>query len=248
VRERIPSAGLQQGVPTEQPAANAGRNGCGHGIASDNKQEGVIKFHLQFKTALPARQETIRELTRWRNILWRAGLLGRDPKRYGGLGFGNISRRLPPFAAVRHHRRFVVSGSQTQHLRQTNASHYAVVLEYYPEKNLLAGKGPVPPSSEAMTHGTIYDLDSSARWVIHVHSPVIWNNARRLGLPITREDALYGTPEMVSEVARLFSENQLTQKPIFAMGGHEDGLIAFGKTANETGNILLQALSDASRL
>ena len=89
----------------------------------------------------------------------------------------------------------------------------------------------------------IYDMDEQILVVLHVHSPDIWNNASALGIPVTDAGVPYGTPEMAREVERLFSETEVSEKCIFSMGGHLDGIVSFGKTANEAGEALLHALA-----
>jgi len=37
------------------------------------------------------------------------------------------------------------------------------------------------------------------------------------------------TPEMAQEVQRLFDNDEITDTDILIMGGHEDGIIAWGK-------------------
>lgn len=206
-------------------------------------QEGVIKFHLDFTVGPALSGRSLCEINAWRHILYRLGLIGRDPRRYGGLGFGNISQRLPPFDAPPEMRRFVISGTQTGGLPELEAQHFTTVLECHPRENRLTAQGPIKPSSEALTHGTFYGIDASLRYVMHVHSPTIWRQARALALPLTQESATYGTPEMAEEVCRLMSDPQMRQKRIFVMGGHEDGLITFGQKAEEAGFILLHYLS-----
>ena len=94
-----------------------------------------------------------------------------------------------------------------------------------------------------MTHGVIYDLDNALRAVLHVHSPDIWNSAASQGIPVTNASVEYGTPEMSREVERLYSQSDVRYKGIFSMGGHEDGIVAFGETVEEAGNTLLTALA-----
>jgi len=48
---------------------------------------------------------------------------------------------------------------------------------------------------------------------------------------------------MVKEVTRLFSETDVLKKRIFSMAGHEDGIISFGKTAEEAGKVMLNYLA-----
>lgn len=206
-------------------------------------QEGVIKYRLDFTSGPSQPADGLRELNAWRTILFRLELIGQDPRRYGGLGFGNISQRWEPFSAPPEERRFVVSGTQTGGLPELDPRHYSLVLECHPRENRLVAQGPIQPSSEALTHGTLYGLDDSLRFVMHVHSPLIWRRARHLGLPLTDPSAAYGTPEMAEEVGRLMADPQVRRLGIFAMGGHEDGLVAFGREAEAAGVILIHYLS-----
>ena len=61
------------------------------------REEGVIRFDLEFTAVSPVTIPALDELNAWRRILRQLGLIGQDPSRYGGYGFGNISRRLPLF-------------------------------------------------------------------------------------------------------------------------------------------------------
>lgn len=207
------------------------------------KEEGVIKFDLRFTTGPPVALATLTELENWRHILWKHALIGQDPVRYQGYGFGNISQRTGPRDQPRGKRRFVISGTQTGHLEVLDNRHYACVTAYDAATNQVIAEGPVKPSSESMTHGVIYDLDSELRAVLHVHSPDIWNSATSQGIPATSAAVEYGTPEMSREVERLYSQSNVRNKGIFSMGGHEDGIVAFGRTVEEAGTTLLTALA-----
>jgi hypothetical protein len=203
------------------------------------EREGVIKFDLQYKQTPALTYSALRELNAWRTLLHRARLIGLDPSRYGGVGYGNISQR--------HKKTFVVSGTQTQTRPLLTAQHYSIVMECDPDINRIKARGPVAPSSEALTHGTVYDRDTRARFVMHVHSPIIWRKAKSLGIPLTDKRAAFGTPEMAAEVERLFKKGVLRKRPIFAMGGHEDGVVTFGRTGAEAGFLLLRTLVQAVR-
>ena len=52
----------------------------------------------------------------------------------------------------------------------------------------------------------------------------------------------YGTPEMAKEIKRLFEETSLSNEKIMVMGGHEEGIISFGKNLEEAANVLLEKL------
>lgn len=212
-------------------------------------EEGVSKFDLLFTAAPPGVLPTrLRELNAWRNILWQLGLIGQDPQRYGGYGFGNVSQRIAPDGTPAQQRVFVISGSQTGALANLDATHYATVREHAVAANRIIADGPIRPSSESLTHGMIYDLDDRIRTILHVHSPAIWEHAVRLGIPATDRKVPYGTPEMAQETGRLFAESGMRQKGIFSMGGHEDGIIAFGTSAKEAGCILLETLATSYTL
>ena len=89
--------------------------------------EGVIKFDLQFRTAEPVAMDALLELNRWRSILWKHNLIGQDPARYDGYGFGNVSLRTGPGGQECGRREFVISGTQTGELEKLDNSHYAIV-------------------------------------------------------------------------------------------------------------------------
>jgi hypothetical protein len=207
--------------------------------------EGVIKFDLTFTEAPPLPGEALRELGAWRRILFLLRLTGRDPERYEGLGYGNVSCRLEPYAAPPHRRRFAVSGTQTGGLAELGPQHYAVVAECDPAANRVVAAGPVRPSSEALTHAALYALDDSLRCVLHVHSPELWRAAAALGIPTTDPAAPYGTPAMAAEVARLYADGAVRRGGILAMGGHEDGLVSFGASAGDAGTVLVRQLARA---
>ena len=99
-----------------------------------------------------------------------------------------------------------------------------------------------------MTHGTLYDLSPSIRFVLHGHVPAIWSRRAALRIPTTAEGVDYGTPEMASEAARLYRESSLSETKILAMAGHRDGVMTFGRTAEEAGEVLVRYLSRAYRL
>lgn len=210
-------------------------------------QEGVVKYQCEFTPAPALPYGEISELNAWRRLMVLVRLIGQDPDRYGGYGYGNISRRLDTVVRVDGRHPFVITGTQTGGKADLSAEDYVVVTACYPEENRLVAEGPVKPSSEALTHGAVYALDSSILWVVHAHSPEIWHNAEALGVPMTA-NVPYGTPEMAAEVKRLFAESDLSEKRIFGMAGHEDGIVSYGRTAEEAGFTMLAYLVRALQL
>ena len=174
-------------------------------------------------------------LLAWREVLSSLGGIGRDPERYGGAGFGNVSARLPPYTNARGRRSFLITGTQTGGLSALGVEHLCVVEAWDIERQRVTSRGGVLPSSESMTHGAVYDLGTHIRCVLHVHAPRLWRAARALRLPSTRSDVGYGTAEMAREVRRLWSGGTLEVVQLFAMLGHEDGVVVFGRSPQDAG-------------
>ena len=211
-------------------------------------QEGVITFQLKFRKAPPIADANLRKINAWRNRLRGAHLLGQDPSRYDGYGFGNISRRTGPRGLPPHSRPFLITGSQTGGIELLTGAHYATVRECHADQNLIVAEGPTHPSSESLTHGTLYAIDDALRWVMHVHAPDLWRHADILEIPITHSSVPYGSPEMAQDVGRLLTDTDVRERHLFSMGGHKDGLVAFGQTAKEAGSALFAALERVRRL
>ncbi|MEX1020220.1 MAG: class II aldolase/adducin family protein [Litorilinea sp.] len=219
-------------------------------------QEGVIKFHLDYTPSAPLDASLLGDLMDWREILFTRQLIGQDPARYAGYGFGNISLRLPTAMATlagtpgpdrpTDQPIFAISGTQTGHLSPLTVEYYAVVIACYPTQNRIVARGPIRPSSESMTHGILYALDANIGAVMHAHSPEIWQAAPALRLPTTAATVPYGTPAMAQEVVRLFAETDCGARGIFSMGGHEDGIVSFGPTLADAGRVLLAAQTAAT--
>ncbi len=210
-------------------------------------QEGVVKYQCDHTPAPALPYGELSELNAWRKLMVITGLIGQDANRYGGYGYGNISRRLDTLARDDGLHPFVITGTQTGGKADLSAEDYVVVTACYAMENRLVAEGPIKPSSEALTHGAVYALDSRILWVVHAHSPEIWRNAAALGVPMTA-DVPYGTPEMAAEVKRLYVESDLPDKRIFGMAGHEDGVVSYGSTAEEAGFTMLAYLVRALQI
>lgn len=206
------------------------------------REEGVIKFDLRYTRADARAGELPAALNTWRNRLRELGLIGQRPDRYDGAGYGNVSRRIGPADAPVGQRGFIISGTQTGALAELDARHYCVVTAWDIRHNRVTAHGPIQPSSEALTHRAVYDQDAGIQVVLHVHSPDIWQAAGRLGLVRSDPAVAYGTPAMAGEVNRLFRETQVRQTGILVMGGHVDGVIAFGGNEQTAGRLLLETL------
>lgn len=204
--------------------------------------EGVTKFHVDFRRAPPPDPERIAPLNAWRTVLHRLGLISQDPDRYGGVGFGNVSMRASAPEPDGSRPLFLVTGTQTGGLPELTERHYCWVLDYDLRTNSLTAAGPIAPSSEALTHAAVYDAEAAIHCVLHVHSPEIWNRAADLGLPIIATAIAYGTPEMARAVGAVVARRE---NPIIVMGGHQDGIIAYGGSIEDTAVALIRVLARA---
>ena len=152
-----------------------------------------------------------------------------------GVGYGNISERIG------EGQQFVISGTQTGHLPQLGREHYTVVTDYDIDQNTLKCSGPIKASSESLTHAAIYELNTAYKTVIHIHHRALWQKML-YQVPTSHANVPYGTPEMAYEIKRLYHEESMNEQPIMAMAGHDEGIIAFGKTFEEAGQLLIDWL------
>src|ERR671932_117672 len=190
--------------------------------------EGVVKYRCDWEEADPVAAGNIADLMTWRERLHSWGLIG---VYENGIGFGNVSVRLGNSC------QFVISGTQTAHFRDLGPESYCTVTEFNLEQNFLGCRGPVQASSESLTHAALYLHREDVGGIIHVHNPKLWQQLL-FKIPTTRKEIPYGTPQMALEMFRLFEEENLADRKILAMAGHEDGIICFGSTLDEAGKVL----------
>ena len=204
--------------------------------------DGVIRYRLAHaREPLPASvRALVLALDAWRWRLWQARLIGQDGVRYGGVGWGNVSGRVDGPS-------FLITGTQTGGLEHTDERHYALVetCEGSSQRGGVRSRGPIEPSSEAMSHAAVYAALPSARFVFHVHAPELWRKAGRLELAKTPEGVEYGTVAMAEAVGDL--TRRMGAAGVLVMAGHEDGVIAWGQSAEEAGERILEA-HEAARL
>jgi ribulose-5-phosphate 4-epimerase/fuculose-1-phosphate aldolase len=197
--------------------------------------EGVVKFDCDHTPGPAVEAPLLDALDAWRSRLFDAGLIGEYAEH--GIGYGNVSARLDDGTVI-------VTGSQTGARPRLGRAGYARVLASDLARNHVRSEGPVPPSSETLTHMALYAAIAECRAVFHVHDADAWRTLRGR-LPTTGEDVPYGTPAMALELERLYRETDFATGRLAVMGGHEDGLIAFGRSLDEAGDTLMHALRGA---
>jgi len=179
--------------------------------------EGYIKFNSQRRDGEVPHSAKLDELNRVRTALFDLGLIGVLPD---GIGYGNLSIRANGL-------QFVISASATGADRILRPAQYSLVESFSIETNSVHSVGSLPASSESMTHGAIYAANTTVQCIIHVHNRALFDWLLQENWPSTPAHVPYGTPSMAKSVTRLVA--QQSQLPVlFAMAGHQDGVVAYG--------------------
>jgi L-ribulose-5-phosphate 4-epimerase len=197
------------------------------------KETGSIKFNCTWIKDKPLSDGLIKTLNDWRDKLYLVGLMGVNEE---GIGFGNISVRYQADS-------FIISGSGTGKFQTLTSEHYTLVSSFDLDANCLTAKGPVVASSESLTHAVIYKYCRNINAVMHIHHAALWKKLLET-LPSTTNSVEYGTPAMAREVVRLLKETPLEQHKIFAMAGHDEGVVSFGNDLDEAGRVLFDKMDN----
>jgi L-ribulose-5-phosphate 4-epimerase len=195
-------------------------------------ERGYVLFRCEREPAPPPTGALVQSLLDWRARLHRLGLIGVYPD---GIGFGNLSFRIP------RSDRFVISGTNTGRFPVLTAEHLTLVTSYDFARNRLACRGPVDASSESLSHAAVYLADPQAEAVVHVHHGSLWSSVVDR-LPTTERTALAGTPEMARAIESLVGTGRTREEGLIVMGGHPEGVIAYGRDVQEAGQRILRAM------
>lgn len=200
--------------------------------------EGVIKYQLHHKSTATLPKWDMSAINTWRTLLYQLKLIGQQPEHYMGYGYGNISQRYK-------NEQFIISGTQTGNIAELSADNYCLVTATDLTNNTLYSTGGCKPSSEALSHASIYAQDKKIHCVIHAHNPDIWQATHALKLANTPKNIAYGTPEMADAIRQLFKSGQLAQQNLFTLLGHEDGVISFGLDFPQAAFAMINTLANA---
>ena len=191
-------------------------------------ETGYVQFRCEWERAAPPAGPPVPELVACRNRLRWLGLVGAYPD---GVGFGNVSGRRPGGG-------FVASGTGTGGVAVAGPGHFTEVVWADAAANALGCRGPVAASSESLTHAAVYEADPAVGAVVHVHHLGLWETLRCVA-PTTNPAAEAGTPAMAAAVRDLVRAG--VPGGLFVMGGHREGLMAFGRTGAEACERVLAA-------
>jgi ribulose-5-phosphate 4-epimerase/fuculose-1-phosphate aldolase len=186
--------------------------------------EGYIKFNCQWEQKefeFPI--EIYTQLETERMQLHNLGLIGMYPN---GIGFGNISTKSNDAES------FIISGSATGGFEYLKQSDYAKVTNYNISENTISCCGLTKASAESLTHAAIYKFLPQIGAVVHVHCLWLWEKLMK-DYPTTSFEIEYGTLAMAEAVGKLASEINTREEKIIVMGGHQEGILAFGSNLKE---------------
>ncbi len=183
--------------------------------------DGVIKYSIEHTTKNTPAFNDYEALEALRSRLFILGLIGVQD----GIGYGNISVR------EKDKNSFFITATQTGDLSSLTSEYYTYISSYDFSKFQVTSQGRHQPSSEALSHAMIYKINSEINAVIHIHSKALWEFMKENNTLFTTAE--YGTAQMVEEIASLYKNTNPFNESIFVMRGHEDGVMAFGKTVKE---------------
>jgi len=194
--------------------------------------EGYIKFNcILGEETSGLSDENYLLLNKWRNILYQAGLIGCYP---GNIGYGNIS--------IRSGAGFIITGSATGCREKLTKDDYVLVDRYDFLTNEISCRGKIRASAESLTHAAVYEAMPGMMAVIHVHNLELWEKYREI-MPTSPYSAEYGTPEIALAIRNLCLNDDIRRNNVIIMGGHKEGIIAFGKDLDTAGNRVLGLLN-----
>jgi len=170
----------------------------------------VIKFNCEWTKADIS--ENVDDIIRWYTVLFDLGYIG-----MADVPYGNISIRCKDG--------FLITASGSGANRVITKEDISKVTKWAYDKNFIRCIGQKKASSESLSHAAVYDANKDVNAVIHVHTDK-WELLKK-SCNASSPQAKCGTAKIAYEIMKLKS-------PI-VMGGHEGGMIFFGKDLDEVG-------------
>lgn len=177
------------------------------------------KFTTDLKKIKVAEEAAAGMLIKWGEILAKKSCA---PQMPGGFG-GNLSCRVRG--------EFLITAAGCDLGKLELADIVKVISTDYKQKTVSA-QGMKLPSSESLLHGAVYKVREDIKVVFHGHYPVCEQRFIDLGLPVTGQEAPYGTPELVEEVLKVMGRSNFV-----LLRNH--GFISLGKNVEEAGTRIL---------
>ncbi len=186
------------------------------------------KFKTELKEGKDLEDTRVYEIIRLGEKFQKMGLL---PTEQGGHA-GNMS--------FRNDRGFVITAGGIDK-GKLNPRNFAQILKCNIDTKKVIAEGDMKPSSETLTHYTIYSEKKGVNAIVHVHDPLVLEKAKELGVKVTKSKHPYGTTELAHEV-----QKTLGHERYIGVKGH--GVIAIGKSLWEAGNLIVTMHKAAENL
>ena len=183
--------------------------------------DGVIKYSIEHQTATTPVFSGYEMLEALRSRLFALGLIGEKD----GIGYGNLSMRAEKAKS------FFISATQSGAKSMLQQEYYPYISDYDFSTFKVISQGKYRPSSEALSHAMIYEIDPKIISVIHIHSLALWEYMKAQNRLATTAE--YGTAEMVHEIASLYEHRDPFINNAFVMRGHKEGIVTFGRSVQE---------------
>ena len=198
--------------------------------------EGYVKFNCTWQQEeIQIPDEILRQLDYSRTKLYGLGLIGMNSE---GIGYGNISVKSAEGTG------FIITGSETGQYACLDLKHYARVTDYNFVQNSIFCSGMTKASAESLSHAAVYESVSEVGAVFHIHCLGLWERLIDV-FPTTSAEIEYGTPEMAMAIKQLIADMN-GHEQVIAMGGHREGILAFGRNLIEATSEILKIYNQYS--
>ena len=191
------------------------------------------EYSLKYTKTNELAKKECKKIEKVRARLYSLGLIGSNNN---GVSFGNISLRYKTKNS------FLITAAHTGEFPHLSPSYYSLVKKVNFKKFTSYAIGPSKPSIEAITHASIYNIDSKINAVIHVHNEKLWRYMLENDY-LSTEDITYETPKILENIKNIYKNIDPFLNNSFVIKEDFKGIITFGKTLGEAEKSLYSILN-----
>jgi len=126
---------------------------------------------------------------------------------------------------------FIISATSTGGARELGLNGYCLVSKLDIDANTVWSTGPLPASSETMTHAAIYQSSQAINCVVHIHNRDFYDALLKQENSLkTPKYVPYGTVEMACAIMDITKKYPL--EACIVMAGHDEGVLFYGISIN----------------